>query len=172
MTRVRPTTQKAKEALFNILGDKTKQAKVLDLFAGNGNIGIEALSRGAKEVVFVDNNFVCINAIKQGLRKLNFLSVSNVIYSDFEKAVSFFSRKKEKFNIIFADPPYSQKFGEKILRKISRCDILSVDGLLIIEHFKKEILPSEAGNLILKQQKRYGDTILSLYEFCSKNSKH
>lgn len=160
---IRPTAQKVKEALFNILGDRVKKATVLDLFAGSGSLGIEALSHGAKEAVFVDNNFVCINAIKQSLKKVFFLSVSSTIQSDFKKALSFFKRKEKKFDIIFVDPPYGQKLAENVLQEIAQYDILLCNGILIVEHFKKEILSSEVGNLVLERQRKYGDTILALY---------
>ena len=163
MARIRPTTQKVKQALFNILGDRVKNAKILELFAGSGNLGIEALSRGAEKVAFVDNDFTGIDAIKQNLKRWNFLGTAEIKRLDFEKALSLFARKKEKFDLIFADPPYEQRLGEKILRKTNQCDILLTNGLLIIEHYKKEILPSKVGNLILKQEKKYGDTILSFF---------
>lgn len=174
MARIRPTTQKVKQALFNILGGRVKNAKILELFAGSGNLGIEALTRGAEKVVFVDNNPICIEAIRQNLKRWDFLPRPDVTSGrgkeaaeikrlDFEKALSIFARKKEKFDLIFADPPYGQRLGEKILRKVSQCDILLANGLLIIEHYKKEVLPQRAGRLVLERQKKYGDTVLSFY---------
>ena len=169
---IRPTTQKVKQALFNILAGRIKNTKVLELFAGSGNLGIEALNRGAEKVVFVDNDFACIDAIRQNLKRRDFLEAAEIKCLDFEKALSSFAKKEERFDLIFADPPYEQRLGEKILQKVSQCDILFPDGLLIIEHYKKEILPQEVGNLILKKQRKYGDTVLSFYEPCSRNSKH
>ena len=148
---IRPTTQKVKQALFNILADRIKNAKVLELFAGSGNLGIDA--------------------IRQNLKRRDFLEAAEIKRLDFEKALSSFAKKEERFDLIFADPPYEQRLGEKILQKVSQCDILFPDGLLIIEHYKKEILPQEVGNLILKKQRKYGDTVLSFYEPCSRNSK-
>ncbi|MCK4859777.1 MAG: 16S rRNA (guanine(966)-N(2))-methyltransferase RsmD [Candidatus Omnitrophica bacterium] len=162
---IHPTTQKIKEAIFAILADKIKKAEVLELFAGSGSLGIEAISRESKKVIFIDNNFACVNAIRENLGKLGFLDLAQIKYLDFEKAIALFARRKERFDIIFADPPYCQKLGIKTLQKVSHADILFSDGLLVIEHYKKEILPSKAGNLILKQEKKYGDTILSLYSF-------
>ncbi|RKY38738.1 MAG: 16S rRNA (guanine(966)-N(2))-methyltransferase RsmD [Candidatus Omnitrophota bacterium] len=162
---MRPTTERVKTALFNLLTEKIKDAYVLDLFAGTGGLGIKALEKGAREVVFVERDRRCSENIRRRLKKLGFYDFQ-IICTDFRKALNLLRRRKKRFEIVLADPPYQQGFEGLVLQNIGQYAILLENGILAIEHYKKSILPSEAGNLRLYKRREYGDTVLSLYENC------
>ncbi len=148
---VRPTTDKVKEAIFDSIQFLVHNAKFLDLFAGSGAIGIEAISRGAREVVFVDISRKAIKIIEENLNLIK--ETSRVINSDYKNAISLL--KGKKFNIIFLDPPYAQNDAALILNLINECDILENDGLIIYEHLKNiDINLSEDWEII--KTKLYG----------------
>ena len=158
---IRPTQDKVRKALFDILGD-IEGLTFLELFAGSGAIGIEAISRGAKEVVFVENNPYVLKALTTNTSYL--LSTKyHVLPLDAEKAMLALAHKERKFDIIFLDPPYQQGFVKKSLQTLEACDILSPDGLIIVQHFKKDNLPDNTGVLSLLRQYKYGTTLLSVF---------
>jgi 16S rRNA (guanine966-N2)-methyltransferase len=159
---MRPTQDKVREALFNILGDITGK-KVLELFAGSGAFGIEAISRGAGGVTFVDNNFRCIQTIKSNLRSLGVPeSKYTIIKGD---ALKFRAPAPEfgKFDIVFMDPPYYRDMAKKCLINIDSYDIVAPVGLAIVEHFKKDALEvAELERLVFVDERRYGDTVITM----------
>jgi len=131
--RVRPTTDRIKEDLFNIIMPYIPDSLVLDLFAGSGAIGIEAISRGCKKSFFVDNNMDSIRLIKRNIKKTKCEDLSTVIKKD---AISFVNSTKEKFDVIFLDPPYNYEKLKNLIENVIKCDILCKDGILIVEHDK------------------------------------
>jgi 16S rRNA (guanine(966)-N(2))-methyltransferase RsmD len=159
---IRPTQDKVRKALFDILGDINGRS-FLDLFAGSGAVGLEALSQGASRVVFVEANRDCITKIKQSVHALGVLSW-RIIGLDAFQALKQLNKSGEKFEIIFLDPPYYQELAKKTLKILSRYDIVSVSGLIICQHFKKDALPQVADDLKLTRQVKYGDTLLSFYK--------
>ena len=159
---MRPTQDKVREALFNILGDITGK-KVLELFAGSGAFGIEAISRGAASVTFVDNNFRCVQTIKSNLGSLGVPdSRYNVIRTDALKFPAKLSLNREKYDIIFLDPPYYRDMAKKCLINIDSYDIVAPVGLVIVEHFKKDALGAELERLVFVDERRYGDTVITI----------
>ena len=158
---IRPTSDKVKESIFNILGDKIIDAVFLDLCAGTGGIGIEALSRGAKETVLVENNQKAAKLIKENLLLCNLEKDSKVVCND---AVRFLEDSDKRFDIIFFDPPYKSDLFEKAMAVFDRKELLNNNGILIIEHNSKTVLPEETNSLILLKKYKYGDTTLSLYK--------
>jgi len=160
---IRPTSDKVKEALFSILGDLVIDCNFLDLFAGSGSVGIEAYSRGAKEVVFVDSHLSSIKILKKNLEKVGILNDTEVIHDDFAAAIEILSRRGRKFDIIFIDPPYGQGLSIEAARKIIKNNLLSKSGVIIIEHGAKEIIPEEIDILEKFKEKKYGNIFLSLY---------
>ena len=126
----RPTLDRVKESLFNIIQDKINDSIVLDLFAGSGALGIEAISRGAKKAYFCDNNYDAIKMIKKNLEKTHFLDQAVVINSDYKKCIK---NLNEKFDIIFIDPPYKDNLSVDSIKYIINQGILNKEALMIIE---------------------------------------
>lgn len=159
---IRPTQDKVRKAIFDILGDMEGMA-VLELFAGSGAVGIEALSYGAKQVTFVENNPDCIKALKANLSVLPNITCS-VIEFDASLAIKRLAEERAKFNMIFLDPPYFEGISKKTLQTLGAYDILAPVGFVIAQHFKRDDLPQNAGFLVLFRQAKYGDTVLSFYK--------
>ncbi|MCX5677519.1 MAG: 16S rRNA (guanine(966)-N(2))-methyltransferase RsmD [Candidatus Omnitrophica bacterium] len=160
---MRPTQDKVRGAVFNILGDITGK-RVLELFAGSGAFGIEAISRGAGHAAFVDNNFRCIEAIKENLGSLKIDNNRyDLIKADALKVFPKLLGQGEKFDIIFMDPPYYRELAKKCLINADAYDILAPIGLIVVEHFKKDILPTGFRTFILSQERRYGDTVITIF---------
>ena len=158
--RVRPTSDKVKQALFNMLGDQVTGAMFLDLYAGAGGIGIEALSRGAGRVVFVDTSRESANCIRRNLDDMGLAEGAQVIQADVQ---AFLSNHGGPYDIVFLDPPYAMDLGP-LLEQIGDAGIVKADTLVIAEHFKKQPSPERAGRLILDRKKQYGDTVLAFYK--------
>lgn len=159
---IRPTQNKARKAVFDILAG-VEGLSFLELFAGSGAVGFEALSRGAAFLVLIENNPECITAIKKNIELLG--ARDCILYpKEAESAVKAFHAQAKRFDIIFLDPPYRTEALKKALQSLSAYDILAPDGLVIIQHFSKDNLPEAAGDLVLCKQARYGDTALSFYK--------
>lgn len=160
---LRPTSDKVKEALFNILSDRIEGAAFLDLYAGTGSVGMDALSRGARNVVFVENNKRHLQYLKKNISSCSFegkAEIFSVSASDFLKKVK---RATRSFDFIFIDPPYASSEVEKILPMLWEGDMIMDRGMVIIEHFHKKTLPEESGNLFFLKKYKYGETVLSFY---------
>ena len=164
--KIRPTSQKVKAALFNMLGGELSGSSFLELFAGSGNVGIEALSRGANKVVFVECSRICIKTIKENLAKLKLLAKPDVVVLpvDVDRALIKLTQQGEKFDFVFLDPPYYQDKLKNCLIKLSHYDILNPRAYVIAERRKGQILPQQLAKLKVMFTKRYGDTALSFYQ--------
>lgn len=160
---MRPTQDKIREAIFNMLGDVSGM-RILELFAGTGAFGIEAISRDAAHATFVDNNHRCTNTIESNLESLNIdRSSYDIIKAD---AVKMFSKREPdtaKYDIVFMDPPYYRELAKKCLINIDAYDILTRVGFLFIEHFKKDIMPTGLKTLVFYNERRYGDTVITIF---------
>lgn len=162
---VRPTSDKIKEAIFNILGYIDEDSDVLDLFAGSGNVGIEFLARGARSCIFVDASNKSLGFVKKNLELCNFKDRARVVQSDYEKAIANLGARGEKFDYIFADPPYDLDCGANIAKKVFEHNILNQGGILIIETDKSEIVIDKLDIDVLKyKEKIYGRTRISIIE--------
>ena len=163
---VRYTSDRVKESLFSILRDAVLGARFLDLYAGSGNVGIEAISRGAESIAFVDSNRVCTRTISANLSRCG-LSPSPpqimLLNMRMPRAMEYFRRRGAQFDIIFLDPPYCMNLVGKSLQQVSASGILCNDGEVIAEHEASENAPEQAGMLALTRQNRYGTTLLSFY---------
>lgn len=155
---MRPTSDRVRESIFNVLREEVTGKRILDLFAGAGSLGIEALSRGAESVTFVDASSGSINVLKRNLEKLKLKDKSTVIRMDGLKALK---RLQQTFQMIFADPPYLGGFIQRIVDLIAQSEVLERDGILILEHHKKETFSFPREKLPLIKQKRFGDTVIS-----------
>ena len=136
---------------------------IQDVFAGSGAYALEALSRGAKRAVFVDDSKYCASIIRSNINTLNVKYSSKVITSDVFATIEQLYNKKEKFDLVFADPPYNMGLAKKTLIKVNQYDILNKFGLLVIEHHVEEVLPQTGKNVTILKKKTYGDTNISIY---------
>ncbi|OIO39089.1 MAG: 16S rRNA (guanine(966)-N(2))-methyltransferase RsmD [Candidatus Omnitrophica bacterium CG1_02_49_10] len=159
---IRCTSDKVRQAVFDVIrgADVTS---VLDIFAGSGSMGLEALSSGASRAVFVDSERACIDAIRSNISRCGFDDKSEVLDTDAYSAMELLWRKGDAFDLIFSDPPYHGQDAKKSLISLAGYDILSQHGILVIEHLKNVTLPDRAEGLILYKTKLYGDTALSFY---------
>jgi 16S rRNA (guanine(966)-N(2))-methyltransferase RsmD len=161
---LRPTSAKVREALFDIIRNELPGAVFLDLYAGTGGVGIEALSRGAAETVLVESNTLRVKMIRNLLSEFGFADRAKVVNA---KALDFVKReiaKGRRYDIIFLDPPYRSEELMKVLPSIGRGEIVTKDGLVIAEHFFKTRLPESVGRLGLLKSYKYGDTVLTVYK--------
>ena len=159
----RPTMDRVKESLFATIQDYIKDSTILDLFAGSGNLGIEAISNGAKHCYFIDNSKEAINTIKNNIQNLNIKDKSTITLSDWKKALNDFSNKNIKFDLIFIDPPYDYNVYEKILDKVNTLDILNDNGLIILEHHNLKF-KDKYNSLTLYKEKKYGNKSVNIYK--------
>lgn len=160
---VRPTSDRVKEALFSILGDRTVGARFLDLCAGTGAIGIEALSRGAQSATFIEPDRASLRVLRANLEECGTAGGATVVPSTAEAFLRRAPRTGAAYDIIFADPPYHENSGSALLRSLDRAGIMTRDSTVILEHFSKATIPSEVGCLRRARQYRYGDTTLSVF---------
>jgi len=167
--KVRPTADRVRESLFNIIGAAVIEARVLDLFAGTGAFGIEALSRGAAHAAFVEKKRAAAVVIRENLQKTHLADKAAVIIANAFDAPHTLAVEKP-FSIIFLDPPY--RFSAdcspgtrmaNLIERLATPDILTPDGTLILEHDSKSAVPESFAKLNLTDRRRYGTTSLSIY---------
>lgn len=156
----RPTTDRVKEALFSIIQFEVPGASVLDLFGGTGQLGIEALSRGAKRAVFVDAREESCRLIRENLKRTGLEQGASVVRSDY---LAYLERCREKFEIIILDPPYAEVFLENALKRITEIDILQSDGIIVTERPLGKELPWDFENYTRSKDYKYGKTLLTIY---------
>ena len=159
----RPTMDRVKESLFGMIQDNIKDSIVLDLFAGSGQLGIEAISNGAKLCYFTDNNNEVIKVLNKNITNLNIKNSAKVILTDWKKFLNECANNKLKFDIIFVDPPYDYDVYEKILEKVSALDLLNEDGLIVLEHHNLKFKDSY-NTLKLYKEKKYGNKSVNIYK--------
>ncbi len=159
--RIRPTADRVKESLFDIL-HPVEGARFLDIFAGCGNCGLEALSRGACRAVFIEKEPRLVEAIRENLRLLGFEGRAEVIAADAERGVGRLAKKAERFDILFADPPYDEGFLAEIMKWLEKANLLAVNGIIVLQHSVREPLEGSCVQaMAVADQRRYGDTMLS-----------
>jgi 16S rRNA (guanine(966)-N(2))-methyltransferase RsmD len=158
---IRPTSDRVKESIFDILQDKIGGKIVLDLFAGTGNLGIEALSRGAKKVIFVEKERQALGLIQRNLNQFGLEKRSEILPRNVTRAIGILNERRECFDLILMDPPYERGLIRKTLLELNSQRIYHKDSILVIEHNRREPLPHilEGWNLI--RQRRMGDTVIS-----------
>lgn len=161
----RPITDMIKEALFNVIGSKVIDSYFLDLFAGSGSVGIEAISRGAKEVIFVDSSYEAIKVIKYNLEHCGFSKEAQVYKNDVFKALDILEKRDRIFNIIYVDPPFTNPkiFDQVMLTLDSKYKLLASDGVIIIRSQRNMSLPDQYDNLVKNKLSTYGESILHYY---------
>lgn len=155
-SNTRPTLDRVKESIFNIIQEEIQESKVLDLFAGSGAIGLEMLSRGAKKAVLCDNSAEAIKIIKKNTEKTHMEEKTEIYQTDYKKCIE--KIKKEKFDIIYIDPPYKTDLISKSLQEIIKKDIITKESLIIIETDEEEKVKKEIEKLELEitDERKYG----------------
>ncbi|MBI4796128.1 MAG: 16S rRNA (guanine(966)-N(2))-methyltransferase RsmD [Deltaproteobacteria bacterium] len=161
---IRPTGAKVREAIFNILGNVVAEARVLDLFAGTGALGIEALSRGAKDAVFVEDHPESLKVLRRNLESLDLGDRSRVLPVSVHTALKKLAVQCEKFNLAFLDPPYGGEKAVTALAALAAAAIISPGAWVVAEHSRRDTLPEAAGNLERRELRRYGDTQVDFYQ--------
>ena len=158
--QTRPTADRVKEALFSIINFDLPGARVLDLFGGTGQLGIEALSRGANSAVFVDAREDACKLIRENLRRTKLEGQGSVVRSDY---LDYLHRCRERFDIIILDPPYAEVFLENALKCITEIDILQTGGIIVTERPLGKDLPCTFEGYTRSKDYKYGQTLLALY---------
>lgn len=156
----RPTMDRVKESLFGMIQNKVGESICLDLFAGSGSLGLEALSNGASMSYFVDNNSIAVNTLKKNLKELK-CDDGIVIHNDFRKAINDFKNQNIKFDIIFLDPPYKLNLINDCLKLIKDLNILNTDGIIVCE-YENEQINCPYFNLI--KEKKYGSKFVQIFQ--------
>lgn len=165
---IRPTSDRVREALFSILGERVMSARVLDLFAGTGSLGLESLSRGAASAVFVDQSPQALELIRTNLYHCFNTVQPELVHLDLSRSIGFTSLAKRmapgrQFDLIFLDPPYEKKLAELALTMVETTSLVAPGGVVIAEERWKVVLPDMAGGLRLFLHRRYGETGIWLY---------
>jgi 16S rRNA (guanine966-N2)-methyltransferase len=164
----RPISDRVKESLFNILGDWIVDAWVLDLFAGTGSVGIEALSRGATQATFVEKHTRAMSVIRENLRRTGFSSSAHLVQAD---VFRFLEETAEPFDLIYVAPPqYQGLWSETLFSLETNHGWLAREGLVVVQIFPKEWQPLELLTLALADQRKYGSTLLCFFELASPGS--
>jgi 16S rRNA (guanine966-N2)-methyltransferase len=159
--RVRPTADRVKKSLFDIL-HPVEGESFLDLFAGSGNVGLEALSRGSRLSVFVERDPRLIKVIRTGVARLGFTERAEVIDADVQRGLEYLNRRRVRFDILFADPPYDECWIRKTLCWMEESDVLTDDGIVVLQHSVREQPEGSWMHAFsIADQRRYGDTMLS-----------
>jgi 16S rRNA (guanine966-N2)-methyltransferase len=161
-SKIRPTADKVRAAIFNILANRTDLVgrTWLDLFAGTGALGLEALSRGAAAVVFVDQSAESCRVVRQNVERSGFVERADVRRLTLPEGLR---RLETGFAGAFVDPPYSRGLAEATLRALAEVDVVGADGWVVVEHAAREVFAERYGNLRRVDSRRYGSTGLSLY---------
>ncbi len=167
---LRPLTDKIKNALFSILYDKVINAQVLDMFAGTGIFGFEALSRGAKNVTFVDKDYQNIRLIRENSQKLQFEERITVVNRDFREAMEFLEKTRNSFSLVFIDPPYKTDFAYQSINHHSFLSLLKPESLVIVRVHHKTELPSSVGSIHVVDERKYGEAKVYFYKLTPPNS--
>jgi 16S rRNA (guanine966-N2)-methyltransferase len=160
---IRPTTDYLRESIFNILVREIEGSTVLDLYAGTGSLGIEALSRGAEKAVFVDKAAQAIKAISQNLKTCALEERSRILRRDILRGLGYLKPMIQAFDLVFMDPPYDKGFCELTLKLLDRARTIAEGASIVVEHSSREILPAEIAGLVLSDRRQYGKTLVSFY---------
>ncbi len=161
--KTRPTSDRAKEALFSILGNIYCGGAVLDLFSGTGSLGLESLSRGAVSCIFIDQDKKAVDVIKMNTEKCGLYHEVGVLCMDVLKALNSADVLKYKYSCIFMDPPYGKKLLMGTIEKISENDIIKKKGILVVEHSALEVPPKEIAGFVCVDRRKYGTVNFSFY---------
>jgi len=160
----RPTLDRVKEAMFSMINQNIAGSVVLDLFAGNGALGIETLSRGAQKVYFNDKIAKCADIVCDNLAHTKLLERASVSTADYREAISLLKKKGVRFDLVLLDPPYGNGFVDDAIKQISDNNMYSDECIIVAEHSMNDIVAESLGNFTKTKTKKYGKICLSVYE--------
>ena len=156
----RPTMDRVKESLFAMINSYLKESTILDLFAGTGSLGLEAISNGAKEAYFVDKNIISTKTIKKTVENTKIEEKINILNIDYKNALEKFKKENIKFDIIFLDPPYNDNLINDCLNKIKEYDLLNENGIIVCEYEKEKLIDIYP----IYKEKKYGSKYIKIYK--------
>jgi 16S rRNA (guanine966-N2)-methyltransferase len=160
---VRPTRDRVRESLFNILEQMGPFSRVADLFAGSGALGLEALSRWGGQAAFVEADSAVIAILEENIRRLKFAGEARVLRRDLSRGVGFLKDRGDPFDLMLLDPPYGQGWGPRLVPAVRQASLLSAGGILVFEHDPRDPVPPEEASWRILDQRRYGSTCLTFY---------
>jgi 16S rRNA (guanine966-N2)-methyltransferase len=166
----RPTSDRVKESIFNIIQARLPGSTILDLFSGTGNLGLEAMSRGGEEAVFVEKNPNAIAVLRENCRTLDYMDYIEIMPYDVKKAIKALSAKGRTFDIVFMDPPYDLDLEIPTITALDDYNLVKDDGIIVVEHLLEDEQQDIIGSFIRYDLRKYGNTAISLYrkETCPK----
>ncbi len=167
---IRPTADRVRETLFNVLGQRCDGLTVLDLFAGTGALGLEAVSRGAIKAVLVDRGPEALELCRQNVAALKFEDRVEILKASALEAVAALGRKKAIFELVFSDPPYALNAGVSVLEALQAAKIVSEGGVAVIEHGKEEQLPERVGEFVQIDERDFGTAIVTMFRLTPSNA--
>lgn len=160
----RPTTDKVKEAIFSRIGPFFEGQFVLDLFAGTGGLGIEALSRGAEHAIFVDKEAASVQVVRHNIAQCGFESKTEIYRNAADRALKALTKREIRFDLVFLDPPYKLKWIPSLIELMDEYRLLSEEAQIVCEHPSEDSLPNLIGALHKTNDTAYGDTTVTLYK--------
>ncbi|MCR3759318.1 16S rRNA (guanine(966)-N(2))-methyltransferase RsmD [Clostridium felsineum] len=163
MGTTRPTLDRVKEAMFNIIQLDVPEAVVLDMFSGTGSLGLEAASRGAKECYLIDKSSVTYPILKQNVENLKFDKECKTLNMDSYEALNYFKSKGKEFTLIFIDPPYAKEMIPPAIEEISKNELLTKEGLIVTKIDSDETIYEGNDDITLVDHRKYGKTIVCFY---------
>ena len=162
---IRPTADRVRESIFNILTGWVSDSRVLDLFAGTGAMGLEALSRGAKRAVFIDNHSAALVLIKKNIEVCGWTDRTEIIRWDPTRNLNCIKYPNELYRLVFIDPPYRSEMVPTILGHLDRSNALTSKALITVEHASTEILDDKISTFVLEDRRSYGKTLVSFFRY-------
>lgn len=163
---VRPTADRVKESLFNIIGSRIIGARVLDLFAGTGNLGLESWSRGARQVTFMDESRESLRLVQSNIKKCRAEADCTVLKGNAVQLAERLARAGQRFDLAFCDPPYNKGWVQQILAVLARSPFIEDGGYLIVERANHDALPQLADGMELVREEKYGETVVDFIKIC------
>ncbi|WP_160036481.1 16S rRNA (guanine(966)-N(2))-methyltransferase RsmD [Paenibacillus sp. An7] len=164
-TGTRPTTDKVKEAVFSMIGPYFEGGNVLDLFAGSGGLGIEALSRGMEKGIFIDLEPKSIEVIRANLKATKLESKAEVYRNEAGRALKLLAKRAYKFDVVFLDPPYRMKNADELMLAMQENDMFSEDAIVVVEYDADHEYEEKFGHFVQTRKTTYGDTAISVYHY-------
>lgn len=170
-TTTRPTTDKVKEAIFSMIGPYFDGGRALDLFAGTGGLGIEALSRGIDKAIFIDADRKAIETIQANLATVKLFDQAAVFRNDSLRALKKLGEKREAFDLVFLDPPYVMQTMDEVVAELQTLALVHVDSVIVVEHDASVTYPEQINAFACTRRATYGDTAISIYRNLEEDSE-